>query len=308
MKKEVKIGITAIIAVLIVYFGIIFLKGIKLAHTDNVYYVRMNNVNGLLVAGDVICNGLKIGMVKNMNYFAEAQEIVVAVELDEGFAITRGSTAQIAKDMLGAPKLQINLGTDPKALLAVGDTIRGLAAGGDVLAAAGAMIPDIQAVLPKVDSLITALNDLARDPALKASLQNVEALTAELQTTSQNLTSMTTALNEKMPGMLAKADNIIGSLETTTDGISQVDIPGIAAKANTTLDNVETLTGNLNTLTYDLTAKLSSTDNTLGRFLNDASVYDHLDSTMQNASLLMQDLREHPTRYVHFSLFGKKEK
>lgn len=327
--KEVKIGITAIIAILIVYFGIIFLKGIKLSHTNNVYYVRMHNVNGLLVAGDVVCNGLKVGSVKNMNYKASEQEIIVAVELDEGFHITRGSSANIQKDMLGAPKLNLNLGNNPSSLIAVGDTINGIRTGGDILSAAGEMMPDIKAVIPKIDSLITALNNIARDPALSASLHNIQGLTAELKVTSSQLNGMTSVLNRNMPSLMTNANNTVSNLASVSADLNNADIAGLTStatqtinnanqamiKANTAIDNVSSLasnanilTTNLNTLTQDINYKLNNQNSTLGKLMNDDAAYNHLDSTLRNASNLMIDLRQNPKRYVHFSLFGKKDK
>lgn len=308
ISKEVKIGFTAILATLIVYFGIIFLKGLKLSHTDNVYYVRMENVNGLLKAGDVICNGLKIGTVKNMEYFAEAQEIVVATELDEGFHLTQGSSANISKDMLGAPKLNINLGPDPKKLLTVGDTINGIGGSGDVLAEAGKMIPDIRAMIPKIDSLISALNALANDPALASSLHNVENITAQLQTSSAELGQMMNGLNKEMPSLVGKTDKVLTNLEGTTKQISEVDIKGIADNANKTLASANQAIENVNSMTNTLNTKINDNSSTLGRLINDDEMYVHMDSTMMNASRLLEEFKAHPKRFVHFSLFGKKDK
>lgn len=307
LSKETKLGITAVLAILIIYFGIIFLKGLKLSHTDNIYYVRMDNVNGLLVAGDVICNGLKIGTVKSMDYNSEKQEIIVATELDEGFRITAGSHAQIHKDMLGAPKLNIVLGTDASRILATGDTIPGNGGGADVLAAAGEMMPDIQAMIPKIDSLISALNTLANDPALKNSLHNVEGITTELQASSAQLNDLMGSLRSSVPTMISKADQALTDVGKATTQLSEVDIRGIADKADRTLASAESTMKNLDGMTASLNEKLNGTSSTVGRLLNDTTVYVRLDSTLNNASNLLLDLREHPKRYVHFSIFGKKE-
>lgn len=306
--KEMKIGFTAIVAILIIYFGIIFLKGLKLSHTNNVYYVRMENVNGLLKAGDVICNGLKIGMVKDMTYFAEAQEIIVAAELDEGFCLTKGSTANIQKDMLGAPKLNLVLGPDPTQMLAVGDTISGIGGSGDVLAEAGKIIPDIQAMMPKIDSLISALNNLANDPSLAASLHNVENITAQLQTSTTELNQMMGSLNKNMPQLLGKADNVMTNLEGTTQQLNKVDIVALADNANKTISSANQAIENVSAMTSTVNSKLNNPNSTLGKLMDDGSMYDNLNSTFGNASSLLEDFRAHPKRYVHFSLFGKKDK
>lgn len=308
ISKETKIGITAVLAILIVYFGMIFLKGLKFSKSDNVYYVRMHNVNGLLVAGDVIVNGLKVGTVKAMDYRSDAQEIIVAAELDEDFFITEGSRATIHKDMLGAPKLNIILGPDSSRKLAVGDTIQGNGDAADILSAAGEMMPSIQQIIPKIDSLISALNTLANDPTLKNSLYNVEEITASLKGASVQLEGMMSAANNKIPGILDDAGVAVNDLKTTTANISQIDVNALAENAESTLETANRTLQNLEDMTASLSEKMNGTSSSLGRLLNDTTVYVHLDSTLNNASNLLLDFKEHPKRYVHFSLFGKKEK
>ncbi|MCQ2075516.1 MAG: MlaD family protein [Bacteroidaceae bacterium] len=307
ISKEIRIGLVSIIAILIIYFGMIFLKGLKLKHTNNVYYVRMENVNGLLKAGDVICNGLKIGTVKDMTYFAEAQEIIVAAELDEGFTLTKGSTANIQKDMLGAPKLNLVLGPDASQHLNVGDTISGIGGSGDVLAEAGKIIPDIKDMMPKIDSLISALNQLANDPALANSLHNVENVTAQLQTSTNQLNEMVAGINDNLPQLMGKANSVMTNLDGTTQKLNNVDIATITSNANKTIESANKAIENVNAMTGNINSKLSNPNSTLGKLMDDGSMYDNLNSTFSNASSLLEDFKAHPKRYVHFSLFGKKD-
>ena len=172
-SKEIKIAITAVIAVVIVYLGIIFMKGLKLFSSDNIYYVEMKNVGGLSKAGEVIANGMNIGVVKDITYDGTRQMLTVAVELNEGFSRPRNSHATTVKDMLGAPKMNIILGENPRDLLAKGDTIPG-EGGGDLMSSIGEMVPQLKALMPKLDSILTAVNTLTNDPALAASLHNME--------------------------------------------------------------------------------------------------------------------------------------
>ena len=159
-SKEIKIAIAAIIAVVIVYLGIIFMKGLKLFGSDNIYYVEMKNVAGLSKAGEVIANGMNIGSVKDISYDAKRQMLTVAVELNEGFRLPRHSRATTTKDMLGAPKMNIILGENPNDLLAVGDTIFG-EGGGDLMSSIGDMVPQLKALMPKLDSILSAVNTFA---------------------------------------------------------------------------------------------------------------------------------------------------
>ena len=138
-SKEVKIGIIAILAVVIIYVGIIFLKGLTFSSTNNMYYVEMADVNGLSPAADIMVNGMKVGTVKTLNFNQERQTVVVSIDMNEGFRIPVGSTATLSKDMLGAPKLKITLGKDPQKCLAQGDTIHGIPMS-DLMSHAGNMI------------------------------------------------------------------------------------------------------------------------------------------------------------------------
>lgn len=297
ISKEIKIGITAIIAVAIVYLGIIFLKGLKLFSNDVSYFVEMNNVQGMPVASEVLANGLKVGSVKDITFSKEQQSLLVEITVDPSFSIPVGTTAHLSKEMLGTAKLNLDLGPDPSNILSPGDTFKGMAAV-DLMSAAGNMIPQVEALLPKVDSILSALNTIANDPSLSASLHNLEEVTADLKTTTKSVNAL---LNKDVPKLMAHANNVCSNLETSTNTLNQIDLPGIASKADMTLANVQNITFKINTA-------MQSKDNMLGMMMNDNSVILHLDSTMQNSSRLLEDMRLHPKRYVHFSLFGRKDK
>ena len=296
-SKEIKIAITAILAVVIVYFGIILLKGLKLFSTDNIYYVEMKNVGGLNKSDVVVANGMTIGMVKDITYDPAHQTLAVAVELNEGFTLPQGSHANITKEMLGSPKLNIMLGTNPNQLLSIGDTIPG-EAGQDLMTAAGGMLPQLEQMLPRLDSIVTAINTIANDPALVEALHNMQYISANLRTTTDDVNHM---LHTDVQAIMNKTNNVMTNLETTTGNISHIDIQQLAQTANSTLQSANQAMDDIN----QLTSTLNNPNSTVGRLINDPSVYDHLDSTMTNASRLLEDLRLNPKRYVHFSLFGK---
>lgn len=296
-SNEIKIALTAIMAVIIIYCGAIFLKGMKLFDTDATYLVEMDNVAGLTESGEVLANGLNIGVIRNITYNPEKQNLTLKIDIDPNFQVPKGTTVFVTSSMLGAPKINLKLGANENGFMKPGETIYGTS-GSDLMSEAAAMLPSIQALIPKLDSILTNLNTLSGNPALSASLQNVEYMTNNLKTTTDKLNLI---LGNDVPKLMAKANGVMGNVETLTDNLNSIDIAGIANNANKTLSNAESLTNNLN-------SALQSKNNSLGYLMNDNSVALHLDSTVVNASLLLQDLREHPKRYVHFSLFGRKEK
>ena len=159
------------------------------------------------------------------------------------------------------------------------------------------MIPTIEKMLPKLDSIMTSLNTILADPAIKESLHNVQNITANLTTSTEQLNTLMANVNRNMPAMMTKADKVLDNTQQLTANLAAVDVASTMKQVDQTIANVQ-----------ELTAKLNSKDGTLGLLMNDPSLYNNLSSTMRNADSLVIDLRQHPKRYVHFSIFGKKDK
>lgn len=296
-SKEIKIALSAVVAGLIIYFGIIFLKGAKLFDNSTTYIVEMDNVEGLSEASEVLANGLSIGVVRSITYNPEKQNLAVELDITPKFKVPKETTVFITSPMLGSPKINLKLGANENGFMNPGDTMYS-SSNKALMDMAAEMLPSVQALIPKIDSILTNINNLTANPALTASLNNLEQITGNLRTTTNELNVL---LNKDVKQLVAKADNVMGNAETLTSTLNSVDIVGMANNANILLDNTKSITENLNNA-------LQSKNNTLGLLLNDNSIALQLDSTMTNASLLLEDLRLHPKRYVHFSLFGRKEK
>lgn len=297
ISKEIKIALVAVLAVIIVYVGIIFLKGLKLFSNDVSYYVEIEDIQGMPTASDVRANGLKVGSVKSITFNPKKQNMTVEISVTPDFQIPVGTSVYMTKEMLGSAMMNLKLGSDPTKILAPGDTISGDPMV-DLMSAAGNLLPEVQAILVKADSLLATMNTLAKDPALTASLHNFESISNDLKQTTTHINSL---LGNDIPALMAKTNNICSNLDTTTTRLNQIDMLGMAQKADLTLSNVQDMTFKINTA-------MSSKTSSLGMLMNDNSIAMHLDSTLLNSSLLLEDLRLHPKRYVHFSLFGKKEK
>lgn len=292
-SREVKLGLVAVLAIAIIYFGIIFLKNVRLSSTHNVYYISMPDVNGLAPQANVLANGMNVGTVKSLSFDPMAQMVDVAVELSEGFQLPQGSTATLQKDLLGAPMVRIILGRDPSQVLRQGDTIQGVPMV-DLMGAAGDLMPSVQQFIPKIDSILTCLQALAANPALAQSMANLQEVTANLCTTTAQLNQM---LNGNVPELLAHVDASAVNLQAVTSQMRGIDVAGMAQQVDSTLTQLHLFTNHLN-----------NPNSSLGRLTQDDALYTHLDSTVRSANLLLDDLRLHPKRYVHFSVFGKKDK
>ena len=295
-NKEIQIALVAILGVVVLYYGMNFLKGLTIS-TESNYYVKFNDISGLSNSCPVYANGYKVGVVQNIIYDYTNQENIVAVlEIEDEMRMPKGTTADIVSDFLGNIKLELKLGDRAAGFLEPEDTIIGGQDKG-ALAKAAEMIPQVQALLPKLDSILVSVNALLADPALANSLHNIDQITGSLTSTSRELNRLTVSLNQQMPQMLENADGMLANANTLTRNLNELDLAGTMQKVDNTLRNVE-----------QMTAKLNSKDGTLGLLMRDPGLYNNLNATMMHADSLMIDLKKHPKRYVHFSIFGKKDK
>ena len=296
-SKEIQIALVAIIGIVVLYFGLQFLKGLTLFSTDNHYYAKFDNISGLSASSPVYANGYRIGVVERIIYDYENHgDIVAELGIDKKMVMPKGSYAEIASDLLGNIKLEVKFGPDFGTLMNVGDTLKGGIQQG-ALGKAADMLPTLERMLPKVDSILASVNMLLADPAIRNSLHNIETISSDFTKTSKELSVLSASLNRQVPMMLTSADGVLANVDTLTHHLNAIDIAKTMANVDATLKNVR-----------ELTAKLNSNEGTVGKLLGDPGVYDNLNSTVSHLDSLMIDLKAHPGRYVHFSLFGKKNK
>lgn len=305
MKKEIKIALTAIVALVLLFIGLNFLKGINVFKSTNTYYVKFKDVAGLAVSNPVYANGYPVGIVRTINYdYQRGENVVVAIELDDDMRVPAQTRAELETELMGGVKMLLVLGPNPAKNIEQGDTIQG----GMHLGAMDKlndMIPTVEKMLPKLDSIMDNLNRLTGDPALAATLHNAQAITDNLKESSIQLNSM---MRKDLPPMLANLKSASANANRLTANLAAIDVQTTINSVNATLTSAHNLANQLGDMSTSLDRKLKSKDNTLGLFLNDTNVYDNLNSTLRNADSLMIDLKAHPKRYVHFSVFGKKEK
>ncbi len=296
-SKEIQIALFAIVGIVVLYYGMQFLKGLKLFSTDNTYYAKFEDISGLNPSSPIFTNGYRIGVVKDIIYdYQNHGDIVAVLDIDKNIIMPKGTSAEIVSDMLGNIKLEMRFGPRYDEIMEVGDTLYGGIDKG-LMGKASDMIPHLEKLLPKLDSILGNVNALLSNPALANSLGNIETMTGDLKNTSKDLNILMASLNRQVPQMLTHASGVLANVDTLSNTLNQLDLVTTIAKANATLENVE-----------QLTAKLNSPEGTVGKFLNDPGIYNNLNSTVSHLDSLMIDVKAHPKRYVHFSLFGKKQK
>ncbi len=298
MKNEIKIAITAIVCIAILIVGINFLKGINIFKGTNSYYVKLKDAKQLAVSNMVYANGYPIGSIREIDYqYEDNSSVVVLIELDKNIRLPKGTTASLETPLMGGVIMHLILGQNPADLMTPLDTI----IGNETLGAMdqlSAMMPAIERMIPKLDSILTNVNRLTGDPALQQTLANAAEITENLKHTSAKLDRM----------MAGELKGTLQNAETLTGNLAKVDVDGTVNNLNATLTDARTLVGQLQRTMEDVSRQLNGTEGTLGALMNDRTLYDNLNHTVQSADSLVTDLKAHPKRYVHFSVFGKKDK
>ena len=297
LTKEIKIALIAIVGILVMYFGINFLKGMNLFSTNNAYYMTFDDIQGLGASTPIYADGYKVGTVDGMEYdYKENGPIKVKVDINKDLRIPQGSKAEIVKDLMGNLQVNLLLANNPRERVEPGGIIPGAVNGGMMDKAAN-LVPVVEKMLPKLDSILTSVNALLADPALAASLHNVETITSNLTVSTRELNTLMAGLNKQVPGMVRKANGVLDNTNRLTANLASLDVQGTLNKVNQTLESA-----------HQFTEKLNSNQGSLGLLMNDTKLYDNLTSTMSHADSLVIDLKAHPKRYVHFSVFGRKDK
>ena len=289
ITKEVRIGIAGIIALCVLIYGINWLKGIHMFQPSSYFYAKFQNVNGLTKSSPVFADGVRVGIVRDIYYdYVNPGNVIVEVELDTELRIPKGSSAELVSELMGGVRMNILLANNPREKYAVGDTIPGKLNNG-MMESVAQLMPKVQEMLPKLDSILISLNNILGDKSIPATLHSMETTTANLAVVSSQMKGL---MSKDIPQLTGKLNTI-----AISGNLKEIDYAATFKKIDETLANVKILT-----------EKLNSKDNTLGLLFNDPSLYNNLNATTENAASLLEDLKAHPKRYVHFSLFGKKDK
>jgi len=297
LTKEIKIALVAIVGIMVMYFGINFLKGINLFSTNNAYYMTFNDIQGLGASTPIYADGYKVGTVDGIEYdYTKNGPIKVKVDITKDLRGPAGSKAEIVKDLMGNLQVNLLLANNPRQRIEPGGIIPGAVNEG-MMGKAAELVPVVEKMLPKLDSILTSVNALLADPAIAASLHNVQTITSNLTVSTRELNTLMAGLNKQIPGMIGKANGVLDNTNRLTGNLASLDVQGTLNKVNATLDQAQ-----------QFTEKLNNNKGSLGLLMNDTKLYDNLTSTMGHADSLVIDLKAHPKRYVHFSVFGKKDK
>ena len=294
-KKEILVGLTVALALVLLFVGINFLKGVNVFKAANYYYASYTNVAGLSTSAPVTINGFKVGQVRSVEYqYDNPGHVVVEFSVDKALRIPQGSQAVITTDLLGTATIALRMGADRSAFYSVGDTVATGVDAGLMSAVSNDVMPAVSAIIPKIDSLITGLNTLVSDPALSASVRRMDNITADLGASVQSLRTVMAAMepvSRNVTSITANVDTISGNLSTVSGELAAAPVDSIMGELNRTVANLE-----------QLTAALNNPDSSIGRLTSDPELYNNINSTVMSLDSLFVDIKRNPKRYISIKL------
>ncbi len=297
ISREFRVGLLAVVAVFVLYFGLNFLKGIDVFASVSNFYGTYENIDGLVPSAPVYVKGLKVGQVEAIEYdFSRKTSFVVKVSVSRDIELPKGVRMELFDDGLMGGKA-IQLVYEPylsgQAFHAAGDTLVSTLGGGLMAELTGSLMPKIDNIAAQADSLLRSVRRIVDNGSVQNSLTALETTTAELAQSSVALRKM---MNNQLPSILGDVKAITGDFRVVSANLRGADFAGSLQQVDLTIRDLK-----------QISSKINNGEGSIGLLLNDEQLYRNLTNTANSADQLLIDLKSQPRRYVHFSLFGKKE-
>lgn len=294
-NKEFVIGLSVIAAIIILIFGIDYLKGINLFSPANFYYASYDNVAGLEISSPVTVDGYKVGQVRDIEFdYEHPGKIKVLLALNKNLHIPVDSKASMGSTLMSGNFISITLGKSSE-MLQIGSEISSYEQADLMTSLNENVMPTVNQILPRIDSLLMNLNQLVGDPALLASIQRLDGITGNVMDATVGLNGV---LNKDVPVVMRNVKSISHGLDTVTANLGILSAQLKALPLHTTVDNVNSLTNNLN----KFSDQLNDPNSTLGQLMQDPELYNKLNRVAADVDSLIVDIKKNPKRYISIKL------
>lgn len=295
ISKEFIIGISVIAAILVLVFGIDYLKGINLFSPANFYYAEYENVQGLETAAPVTINGYKVGQVREIQFdYANPGKVRVLLALNKDLKLPVDSKAELASTLLSGAYVNIRMGSSTK-MLEKGSNVPTMVVPDMMASISNDVMPAVNSILPKIDSLLYNLNTLVADPALLASIQRLDGITGNVYAATDGLK---TTLKSDIPIIMRNTRGITHGLDSVVTNLGMLSYQLKELPLSTTVDNVNQITANLT----KFSDQLNNQKSTLGMLMNDPELYNRVNSVAASVDSLIVDIKRNPKRYISIKL------
>lgn len=309
ISNEVKVGATAIVTILVFIWLYSFLKGKDLLSTTNHYYAVYDQINGLAESSPVEINGYKAGVVQSISFINDGSgRLVVKMSVSKEFKLPGKTIAEVTTaSILAGMKVRLVFGTGP-GIYKNGDTIPSRLAESIITKLSdeiGPMKDKLSGLIARLDSTLTGVNNVLTPEFSR----NLNGTVSNLNHFSKNLDDVMASKSGELKSMLAdlskfsrmlsqnsdKLDTTLTNLRNISDSLAAADIYTTVSNLKSTLERTSQLMDGLN-----------KGKGTAGQLLTNDSLYINLNNAVASLDLLLKDVKTNPKRYVHFSLFGKK--
>lgn len=302
LSKEIKTGLLAVFAISTFILGYNYLKGSSLFKTERVFYAVYENVEGLGISSAVNINGFRVGKVQNIEIDKNTGLMIVTFSVENDFQFSKQSIARIyGGGIIGGKSLAIIPVFESNVIATTGDTLQSQVEEGIMELVNDRLTPlqmKIESAVEGVDSLMVAVNDVLDEKSrknLRSSIADLNAITSSFVVSSTKLQSLLTNNEDKLNRTFDNLDTTTQNFAAFSDTLAQVNLNQMVNELEATIQNFKALSENLN-----------NGEGTLGKLLNDDSLYDNLEYATKQLEELLQDVKLNPTRYINISVFGKR--
>ena len=300
--REIKVGILAVVCIFLLFFGFNYLKGVNIFSSIHSFHGVYTNIHGLELQAPVYIRGYKVGQVDNIDYdFTRDSSFTVDISIKRNINLPEGTRMALVSDgIMGGMAIELLLPTtevaskEDIAYLPTGATIPTTVVPGLLDGLQESVIQPLSNTLASLDTILGQLETQLDNNHIESILANADLAVADLQTSSQQLRQV---MSHQVPSVVTKLDTTMSDLQQVVTDVKAANIKATVARVDTALDNVNYLI-----------ADFRSPNGTVGMLLNDKGLYNHIDSAVVSVDSLLVDLKANPKRYVHFSLFGAREK
>ena len=318
IKREIKIGFIYIVGIIILIWGINFLKSRHIFTSERKFYAVYNSVNGLVPANPVVLNGLKIGKVDKVDFLTNGNgKIQVAFTVTTNLPFPDNTIAKIVStDLMGSKSVELILGNS-KTMLVDGATLKSSLQGSLQEEVNMQILPlkrKAEDLMLSLDSVLTVVRAVFNEDTrenLSKSFESIKVTIDNLEHTTFTLDTLFTTQKSKLAAIFSNVEsitmnikenngritNIIKNFSSISDSLAKADFARVIKNANEALAETNQIVG-----------KINSGKGSLGLLINNDSLYVKLNKASNELGLLLEDVKLNPKRYVHFSLFGGKSK
>ncbi len=302
LSKEIKAAFFVLSTIMLFIFGFNYLKGSSLLDRQKTIYAVYDEVDGLLVGANVMINGLSIGNVTELDFLTNSTKILVTLKVKDKLNFSSKSTASIYETgVLGGLAISIEPVFDREFIVKSGDTLKSSVRPGLTELINRQIEPlsrQLQSTITSVDSIFTGASNVLNRQTQEEIKESISVLTSAINAINNSsiiIEETLIAKNNQIKNTIDNFENISSNLSDVSNELNSAGLSDLITSLEVSVDGINSIV-----------SKLESDNSTIGKLLNEDDIYNNLNLSLQNISLLIDDIKSNPKKYVHFSVFGRK--